>query len=418
MKPKVDEDKSLVGVGLTTKLERAYRANVDQYLAAFIALPITQAAVLAKKSFGSFLQHATGLSRSRIKATRLASLRASTVARARQSSLDQGRAAAIKNGWAGEAFDESVATAPTLHTGEPAPLAQWLHFSQVSEFAPLPLSIAYALEIDEFLAALSLHVAADDPLAFRDAVLEFLAFEVVVDSSDQAGAVMDDWLTRTSWAAIDAPFKEANDSLILHLYAAIDVEWGGRYFQTLAPAPVFLWVAPRMSPDLDLAKPPKRLRNLVHRPVRRFLEVGYAYAEFVYFGKWPKAAPGRSALAGAMGLDDVDIGNFFDGTRKLGFTEVQTYWQTMVSQDTYQAKRKGFLAFPTMLATIAIVWQELMVKTGKGSKFKSAIVLDEDEYRRRWQLHRDRWATELGAGEKDWPEWLTDQSLLPSPASN
>lgn len=360
-------------VGADAAQERAALKRVSLYIDFIVSLPLITAAALTKKSVGSFLTSTTGLSRSHMSGDKIANLRPSTLERMRKRSTEFGRVLALKGGWSEQHIDDSIATAPRLHSGGPAPLAQFLHFSQNREIAPLPLAIAYALEIDELIDALTDLVKADDSAGFRDAILEFLACEMVLDESVDAVRQIEEWRSRATWSLIDAPFKEAIDSLILHFYAAVDAEWGGRYCQAFEPRPVFLWIAPRLSPDLDMTKPAKGMRNLVHRPVRRFLELGYAFAERVYLGKWPSAAPGRTAIGSALVMSDTDVGNFFDGTRKMGFDEVQEFWATMCWQPKFQTKRKGQLAFPSLLASTAIAWQLLMVQTGKGSKFKSAL---------------------------------------------
>ncbi len=376
-----------------------------------------------KRTVGSSMSEVLGLSPSHVANGGLATLKPKKQEQALSHALAYGKAHAVKNGWSAEAFQRTQDTLPRLANGFGAPLASWLHYIQNPDVMPLPLSIAFALEIDELLDVLQDAVREDDPTAFRDAVLEAVIEDVTENPDDADPAMVVAWASTESWDDITDHFVALTQVLMVSLFAAIDAEWGARYFRGFEPAPVFLLVAPRLNhwvlPEDRSTKGKSKKRNTVSRPTRRLLELTVAFAEYAYLGSWPEGPPGRAKVAAAVGLEDYVVGNLFDGTRRIGLAEFESCWERMCWQPAWQARRVGQLLTPTILVNIALGMESVLVETGPKMKFLSALLLDEADYRGRWNHFRTRWAAELPASEKataeQWPDWIRCQTIVPAP---
>lgn len=381
-------------------------------------MPAVFSAAAMKLSFRSLLTATLGISKSHIAKGGLSKLKPRMEAKALETARTRAREKALANGWTGADYDAVEAGMPRLSSGEIAPLASWVHGMQSQEHVPLPLTISLAVERDELIEFLRQAAAADDPTAFRDAVLEAIVEEHLDHPENADLDMLRQWELMETWEDVIGPFESLTQVLMFDFIAALDAEWGARYFASIEPQPIFPWVAPRMNPSWHPATAAKQ-RNLVFRPTRRLLEFSHAIIEHAYLGTWPEGPPGRQAIATDAGIEDYVVGNLFDGTRKLSFDEFQSYWLQMCSQHRFQHKRKGYMFFPSVLALIALGWECTLVKTGRGMKLESSLLLDETDYRGRWRFYRELWQSELGPVEnangelKKWPEWLLQQTLRP-----
>ena len=379
-------------------------------LASLFALPLSHAFALTKQSPRTFFANTSGLSKSHVANGGLMRLKPQRLSRALRHGLANSKSKALANGWSAEEFEATQKSMPRLSNGATACLAAFVHILQNPSTASLPLARAYALEIDELLSALCAEVDADDPGAFRDAVLEFVIADAVNGEDEVEATLLGKWVGCATWEDLSVPFAHLADMLAWDVYAALDAEWSSRFFETMEPQPTLLWVAARLNPGITPAVG-KRQRNAVFRPVRRMLEFSFALAEYAYLGRWPRAKPGRSSLSEVMDLSDADVGNFFDDTRRISFDECQHFWETMCKQVRFQRRRHGIAPFPGLLAGMAIHWQRTMLTTQLGRE--QVHVLDEDFYRARWATHRERWRPSLPSGTKNWPNWLLEQTVRP-----
>ncbi len=396
------------------------RERVAACLQILTLLPVVYNAAAMKRSVRSSLSEVLGISKSHMAKGGLATLKPRMQAKAHANAIAYGKARAQKKGWSEEDFQKVQDTVPKLANGKLAPLASWVHVIQSVQSAPLPLNVALALERDELIDFLLQATIDDEPAAFRDAVLEAIVEDTVESPDNADGDLLHEWARLETWEDITAPFAALTQVLLVTFIAALDAEWGARYFGGFEPQPVFLWVAPRMNPNQSAADKVSR-RSPVMRPTRRLLELSYAVVEHAYLGVWPDGPPGRSAVSAAMGLEDYVVGNLFDGTRRLGFDEFEENWLQMCRQPRLQRKRKGFRHFPNILAYVAIGMEAMLVETGPRMKFLSALLLDEVDYRGRWAYFREHWKSELEMLEQPatpleaWPAWLRSQSILPPP---
>ena len=394
------------------------RTLVSRCLQAMMQLPAVYSAAAMKLSVSSAISEMSGVSKSHIANGGLGRLKPKKQEAVRETARERGLALAQKKGWSREEYDQVQSSAPRLVNDDVASWASWIHVIQNSEHAPLPLVTALALERDEFIDFLARAFDANEPETFCGAVAELIVEEQTEHPEDANHDLLYQWGALTTWEGIAKPFADLTQFLLIDFLAALDSEWGARYFAPMEPQPVFLWVAPRLNPDWKEGQ--TKTRNQVYRPIRRLLEFTYAIVERAYLDTWPDAVPGRKTVAEAVGLSDYLVGNLFDGTRKLGFEEFESFWESMCRQPRLQRKRIGLASLPNVLVLVALSWNETLVRTGSGMRLKSATLLDEADYRGRWKFYRELWATQLGPiqpadKESDrWPGWLTSQTIRPS----
>ena len=394
------------------------RSKVKHLLDVLNQLPIIKLAKILGKSERSFLSEITGLSLARIAKGSLDNLRPSTARRIETCALAWGRLKAKEKGWTEEDFSAYIASNPKMKNGEVASWANFIYSLQSTDGLLLPLTISYALEIDELIFSLSKAFNANDCKNFSQLILKAAFseheknFVCLSATYAEKEILIDSWHSAADWDAIASLLPELSDNILISLYAALDVEWSRQYLKLIMPMPVFLWIAPRVHENLDLTSGTNIKRNLIYRPVRRLLELSYALVHWHYRKRWPATPAGRSAIGLAIDLSDAEVGNYFDGTRKLTIGAYQSYWINLCRHFRPSCQTSDMPMCPSVLGVVAIIWQWLMIKTTEKSKFKSAHLLDEDDYKRQWQGHRNNWPDQAPSSDVAWPDWLLNQSLL------
>lgn len=381
-------------------------------------LPFVQLAHLAGKSARSFLSEVTGLSPARISQGNLDKLRPSTVRDVEDAASKWGRSLARNNGWTDDDFETYVTGIPRMRNGSVGLWANWIHGLQHPEALRLPLAIGHAMKMDELIYALSVAFDANDCTTFIQAVIDIESTDsekVMLWSADDCAEVESErgaWRAASDWDAVATLLPQFAENLLFDIYAALDAEWGSRYLHGLAPMPVFLWLAPRVHEKWNVASGTIPSKNFIHRPVRRLLELSHALVHGHYRKSWPDAPAGRGELGRALELADAHIGNYFDGTRKLTIRAYQTHWLALCMHFGPAKNTPADSPIcPIALGAVAIAWQRMLITITDAYKFKSALLLDEDNYKRRWQNHRRCWAYQLPSGEACWPDWLLNQSV-------
>jgi hypothetical protein len=398
------------------------RATVKRILHGISLLPLAHIVHLHGKGVRPFLADITGLSPARIAQGNLDKIRPSTAIKIASSSNAWAHNWTKKQGWSDQDFDTHIAAMPLLSNGNPASLASWIYGMRRPDIHSLPLTITHTLKTDELIHSLSIAFDANDCAAFTQEILTMAASEYersfVRTPAEQIEmkSELDAWRAARDWDAIGALFTKVADNLLLDIYAALDAEWGGWYFQAATPKPVFLFINPQMNKDIDMSlgtfsSGTIPSRNLVYRPVRRLLELSYAVLHCNYKGHWPDEPVGRKELGQAIDLADSHIGNYFDGTRNLTLTAFQNIWQSLCRNFAKNSKEPEGVICPAPLAVVAIAWQHMFIQNTNEHKLKSVFMLDETDYTRRWQHHRNCWADQLTSGDFDWPVWLLNKSL-------
>lgn len=393
-----------VPAGDDADAEVAAMTEVRRTCDLLLQLPIQWGALLEGINPKTHLANVTGLSKSRIAEGSLDQLRSATVARAGQRSLSLARGRALESGVSEREFDELVASAPRLADGLPSHLGGMFHFWASADEVDLTETIAQAAALEGVAAQLHAAAAAGDWAAARRAAQDFLRS----NAPQEVDLLIPEsvWMQAEGWK----PIRPLLDRVLMNAYATLlvilDAEWGAQYFKSLRPQPVLPWLAPEVALDADGAL---SRRNGIRRPVRKLLELSFVIAERRYSGRWPSGVPGRSEVGAILEQSDAHVGNYFDGTRKLTWKAFDTWWLKLTASMRQRFGHDDQMAAPTMLARVALLWQGYWVKEAVGEP-RSIIVLDQSDYRRRWQAIRRQLSARFPEGQGDWPVWFTAQA--------
>lgn len=375
-----------------------------------LQLPLQWGALLQGINPKRYLAEVTGISPSRIAKGALDQLRPSRVARAVEHSHRVTRERAIDGGWSESEFDEALASAPRLSDGLQSQLGVMFHVGSRWDGSVLEDTTSLAVALEEFVVQLRNAAKADVWHDARRAALVFLQTKAWQES--HSALQLTGLETADCWQELYFFLDRLLMDALEGVFVTLDAEWGAQYFHSLQPQPVLLW----LSPELDLDSEGKLAhRNGIRRPVRKLLELTLAIAERAYSGRWPEGPPGRSAVGAILRQSDAHAGNYFDGTRKLSMKAFETWWLLLTSEMRQRFGKDAPLAAPLVLARVALLWQGYWVKEAAGRP-RSFIVLDQVEYRRRWQAIRRRLSARFPGGQGAWPDWLTAQRL-PSPST-
>lgn len=394
------------------------RDAVRQKLEALTIVPLAHLGLIQGKTWRPFFTEITGLSAGRIAQGNIDKIRPSTLKKVQGNvtawAYEQGK----KRGWTTEECSAQMESVPKKLDGKVGSWASWIKSMERPELICFPLTIALALKADELLQSLIDACNHDDIERFKRDVCthqEGSNQTRLIGSPGPATKPLTQdakWDAISDWNKISAILAKRLDYVLLDIYSGLDVEWGNQYFPTMHPLPLFLWIAPRINENWDLQLGPIPSKNQIHRPVRRLLELSYAVVHRHYRKRWPSAPVGRSELGKALQLSDAHVGNYFDGTRKLTLNAYSTYWQAMCRHlSSAHDKPEESPICPTPIAVIAITWQETFIVNTSKNKLKSFVLLDEDDYKRRWECHRRNWAILSPSVEGDWPVWLLNQSV-------
>ena len=290
----------------------------------------------------------TGLSPSHLRRGKSSKLREATEHRALETAKQWGRNNLTENGWSDAEINIHMETAPSNIIGEPRPYADFIHGLQVPGEYELPLTIAFAEEVDKLVIRLLEAHNADDLEEFKQAIIgcnwgdgipRLIADQQVVDQQ------LEPLRAASDWGAVLSTVENEFFNMLLYYFAALDAEYGLIHFKEFQPRPLFLLVMPKMNPQtkLDsLDKLPRR--NLVYQPVRRLLELSHALMVWIRDGRWPDKPVGRKELGEVLDLTDQYIGNFF---RWHAQYECEAFWG-LLDKDVPDGRKAR--SFPSAIA--------------------------------------------------------------------
>ncbi|KPF45979.1 hypothetical protein IP87_14145 [beta proteobacterium AAP121] len=216
------------------------------------------------------------------------------------------------------------------------------------------------------------------------------------------------------WQALDEATKVPFANVWLSFMAAIDLEFAQRHFEFFAPRPLFLDLLPTLGPTVEMGAAEIELprRDRFRLPTRRLLELCFALLHYRAHRVWPSSPPTRKEIARASGYRDVDIGNFYDGTKKLTAKVFGEWWAT-VARD-FATSSEVVPPSPTPLLMAALAWHSGMVAFDARSKVRQMTLFDGGEYLSWWHAHQQDWGAELSAGTVEWPGWLDGPPDVPT----
>lgn len=375
-------------------------------------LPLVLMTWLEGKALAPFLAELFGLSTSRFRRGKGLDLRESTLQKVQALNEKRTRESVLKNGGSEEQVAEFFRSAPSARANQPRPYANFIYALEIAGPVKLPLTIAFAEEIDCLANSISLAYQANDLESFKLAIAGCNWGQGVprpIAEEEEGERRYEALNAAANWKEAFAELDGFVDNVFICLLAALDAEHGSTFFYRFQARPLFLLVAPKLNPAFDpnaLDKMPRR--NLVYRPVRRLMELTHALIFWARHNRWPAKPVGRKALSEALRLDDRSVGNLFDGTRNLNATLFESMWHCM----SKSVAMSGPYPAPLPLALAAICWQNGLITLHPNHKLKSVTVLNNANYTRYWTWHRQRWASQLRQGTEGWPTWLDDQPSM------
>ncbi len=373
---------------------------------AFQDAPLHLLAAQEGKAIRAWLSEWTGLSPARIGQGNLDNLRQSRLDRIEDHARQKAKKIAE---WSDDELDTRQRSL-RLENGETGLWASWVAGVVVDPSTDIPYTLDIALNVDRLLQRLAVALQADDAKEVGLAVRRCAATSRWSDSNQAQSGESGAAGRAADGEDVSVIVSSLIEEAFYDLMSALDAEWGGTYFGKLSPAPVFLWVAPRVNPDLVLGQRPKTKRNLMFRPVRRLLEISHALVHYGTTGDWPSSAAGAAEIGQACTWGERGIANLFDGTRKLTLKSYLSLWNGLCA-DLVRRKQVPSVECPVPLAAMAITFQRFLVQTTDEHKWRSFVVLDEQKYTSLWSRHRKNLAGQRPPGAVGWPAWLVNQSL-------
>lgn len=396
------------------KKEHMSVKEVAQLWARLQFFPIEMIAACEGKSVKSLLAESTGLSPAHLSTSGLVVKSAKKLDQVGFHVQAHAQKSLKSKGYSDDEVRQQIAACPdTALAGLAYRLGQ-------AGSEPLQLAMDFGARLDR-LTLRAIHCAKTYDLQnYQGLVVEFLEEERnasrVEESRQEVGLLQQQVLAATDWADLQKPTDQLLQYLLLAMLAAVDVEWGARYFRRLSPTPTFFWMTPRFHPEFDETNSKGLKRDVVARPVGKLLELLWAVTKRAASkqNEWPSEPPGPSLLARDIAhvpTSDGVIRKWSSGAKPLRFDQATELWVSL------HASLSGGQAFEVPLPWIAVaLWMEraLIRPMPKSSKAGTVVILSDSAYQHIWVAHRERWATHLPKpGNLPWPEWLLAQSSWP-----
>lgn len=395
---------------------QAMVSEVARLWAGLGLFPLEMIAACEGKSTGSFLAEATGLSPAHLSSSGLEVKNQKRLGRVRQHAQEYARSGLAAKGYSPDEIEQYIAAYPETAL---AGLAY-----RLGHAGPAPLSLAMSLgaRLDRLVLDVLRCVENDELSAYQCLLIDFLDEEkhFVEDQKYTAdiAEIRRALSAATDWASLQGPSDAVVQHVLLAVLAAVDVEWGARYFGSLAPTPTFLWLAPQFHPDFDASNSKGMKRNVVTRPVSKLFDLLWAVTKrgTSRHARWPAKSPSPPMLAADIGHESTGDGvirKWTNGAKPIRLDQVAELWASLT------ANLSGGTTFEVPFPWIAVaLWMEraLVKRSSKpnSSKPGTVIFLSDIAYQAIWAGHRKRWADELPEpGNLPWPEWLLAQSSWP-----
>lgn len=378
-------------------------------LGLLVLAPLKLELLLDGRSPATVLNETTGLSLSRLRQADRRPLQEGSLRRVADHSIAwlRGRLAAAQ--FTLSEADAFISQMPSRRAGRARPFGDFVHRLSGGDGQIFQLTQRLAERIDGLCDELGVAHDAGNLSAYRSVLLDNDRLR------DQhwcvgAEAPMEELRKKVvearDWQALDEATKVPFANVWLSFMAAIDLEFAHRHFELFAPRPLFLDFLPTLGPTVEMGAAEIKLprRDRFRLPTRRLLELCFALLHYRAHRVWPSSPPTRKDLAGASGYRDVDIGNFYDGTKKLTAKVFGEWWAT-AARDF--ATSSGVVPpSPTPLLMAALAWQSGLVSFDARSKVQQMTLFDGGEYLTWWHAHQQDWGAELSAGTVEWPSWL------------
>jgi len=356
-----------------------------------------------------FLEKITGLSDTRLAKGNLDNMRPSTRARVMEHARQHAHQVGQSNGLAEQEIEERLARLSAMSIG---PLG--LLCLQIAPVNPdlLPYTLALAADYDKHLEELGSFAKDDRFIDFKETFLDVNSRLNASGHPEVHTALQ----AATDWSSIFHVWNKVALTWLGDLISALDAEWGRLYFKRMKSMPYFLWVAPKTKLRMtEGASLPGRRRSLVDSPVRRLLELSYALTLFAYKQEWPSKKAGPSEIGKAADRTEATISNFMDGTKVLREGDYLQIWEALCRSASGARSDFDVPDMPTAIFNIALLWQDLLIKTDSKKRLTGFIVLDERSYTSKWEQHIKLLPDQATSRKVAWPEAAINQSSSASP---
>ncbi len=380
------------------------------------SFPLEMVAAGEGKSVKSFLSDATGLSPAHVSTKGLEIKSTKRLNRLNQEMLHRARSGLSVKGYSTTEIEQCISDCPQTA------LAGLAYFLGHAGSEALTLAISVGARLDRLAMEALKCIEKDEILPYKRLLLDFLDEERRSFAGRENLAGIDEvqqvLMAANDWSSLRGPSNKVAEYTLLATLAAVDVEWGARYFGRLAPTPTFLWLAPQFHPDFDAANSKGLKRDVLKSPVGKLFDLLWAVTKRGASGgaEWPANPPGPSALA--KDINHVQTGDnlirkWTSGAKPLRTAQVTELWASL------NANLCGGETFEVPLPWIAVaLWMEraLVRRTlkPKSSKPGTVIFLSDIAYQAIWTEYRRRWAEQLPEpGNLPWPQWLLAQSAWP-----
>lgn len=390
--------------------------HIDRLWAGLCTIPLDMLAACEgrSRSVRSVVAASTGLSPAHLSQSGLAIKSAKRAQSIQEQTRNQTRRQLAAKDYSPDEVDQILAEQPdTLFAGLAYRLGQ-------AAPAPLGLAMQFGARVDRLIASAAEFVAVSEMEPYKALLLDYLQEEMAccvhpdmrVELNQSQAAVS----AATDWAALEAPTSHLIERLLLAVLAAVDVEWGARYFGGLSPTPTFLWLSPRFHPDFNPENPKRLKHGVVSRPIGNLLRLMWTVAKRGTSKQeaWPTKPPGPSGLARDIASENIGDGlirKWSTGAKPATLDQLAEVWKSLCES------LSGSLHYELPLPWIVTaLWMEraLVKRQPDTSLPRTVIFLSDVGYQAAWKGHRRRWAAHLHEpGDRPWPEWLLAYSSWP-----
>ncbi len=366
------------------------------------------------RSIRSVVMESTGLSAAHLSQSGMSIRNAKRLRQVKQHVSEHSRRVLGLKGYDSDEVEKILASCPDT------PLAGMVYRLGQASPAQLDLAISFAARVDRLGCSAVESVEADALTTYKLALDAFLEEELSCYPDPEARGEFDKLrvsvLAGGDWADLLGPTEAVAEYTLLSVLAAVDADWGARYFGKLRPAPTLLWLAPRFHPDFDPENSKGIKRDVLSRPVGNLLRLMWILAKrgTSKHRAWPDTAPGPSLLARDVAHEatsDVLIRKWSAGVKPATLDQLAEVWQSLCSN------LSDGLTYELPLPWIAVaLWMErALIRRRAGSgKPETVLFLSDTAYLRVWAGHRERWSAQLPEpGDHTWPERLLAQSAWP-----
>jgi hypothetical protein len=390
--------------------------NVNRLWACLSTVPLDMLAACEgrSRSIRSVVAAATGLSEAHLSQSGLA-VKSPKRAQSIQARIrTQARRLLTAKGYSPDEIAQILAEHPDT------PFAGLVYRLGQAGPAPLELAIRFSARVDQLVEGAGNAVATGAVETYKALLLQFLGEELPCYRAPDAQAALTELQKTVSaaanWDDLDAPTNTLVEYLLLAVLAAVDVEWGARYFGGLTPTPTLLWMSPRFHPDFDPQNSKGLKRDVVARPVGNLLRVMWTFAKRGTSKRaaWPAQPPGPTQLTRDIAREDISDGlvrKWSTGAKPANLDQMVDVWNSLCH--SLSGGPAYAIPFP-WIATALWMERALVKRKPESSIPRQVILLSDTAYRSIWTGHRNRWSAQLPKpGDRPWPEWLLTYSSWP-----